>query len=78
MTAADYHDYAGVGCRPPGSSFKPYTLATALSQTLQNKQPGYTIKSMFNGSRRVVIDGTPISNDPSDKRYAGIKPSTTP
>jgi len=67
------YDYAN-GCRPAGSSFKPYTLATALSQTLQNKQPGYTIKSLFNGSQTVVIDGTPISNDPSDKGYSGITP----
>ena len=35
----DNNDYAGVGSRPPGSSFKPYTLATALTQTL-NKTPG--------------------------------------
>jgi membrane peptidoglycan carboxypeptidase len=70
----DYNDYAGVGCRPPGSSFKPYTLATALSQTLQDKQPGYTIKSVFNGSSTVVIDGTSISNDPSDKSVSGFKP----
>ena len=70
----DYNDYAGVGCRPAGSSFKPYTLATALSQTLQSKQPGYTIKSLFNGNQTVVIDGTSISNDPSDKPYSGIKP----
>jgi membrane peptidoglycan carboxypeptidase len=67
------YDYAN-GCRPAGSSFKPYTLATALTQTLQNKQPGYTIKSLFNGSQTVVIDGTTISNDPSDKPYSGIKP----
>ncbi len=72
--AADYNDYAGVGCRPPGSSFKPYTLATALEQTLQNKQPGYTIKSIFNGSASVVIDGTKISNDPSDVSVSGFKP----
>ena len=30
----DNFDYAGIGTRPPGSSFKPYTLATVLTQTL--------------------------------------------
>ncbi len=30
----DSNDYGYVGTRPPGSSFKPYTLATVLTQTL--------------------------------------------
>ncbi len=68
-----YLDYAGTGCRPPGSSFKPYTLATALTQTLAGKQPGYTINTLFNGSQSVVIDGTTIHNDPSDASVSGVK-----
>ena len=67
-------DYAGQGCVRPGSSFKPYTLATALSQTLQGKQPGYTIKSIVDGRKTVDVQGVPISNDPSDAQYAGFHP----
>ena len=70
----DYFDYAGQGWRPPGSSFKPYSLATALTQTLQGKgrKPGYTINTVVDGSQTRVIDGTPISNDPTDKPYSGF------
>jgi membrane peptidoglycan carboxypeptidase len=67
-------DYAAQGCVRPGSSFKPYTLATALSQTVQGKQPGYTIKSIVDGSQTVEVQGIPISNDPSDRQYAGFHP----
>src|SRR5262249_34778916 len=69
----DYFDYAGQGWRPPGSSFKPFTLATALTQTIQGKgqQPGYTINTVVDGSQTRIIDGTPISNDPSDAQYSG-------
>ena len=70
----DSFDYAGAGCRPPGSSFKPYTLATALTQTLANKPPLYTIKTVVDGRQTVTIDGTQISNDPSDKQYSGMVP----
>jgi len=65
-------DYAGA-YRPPGSSFKPYTLATALSENLQGKKPAYAISSTFNGSQCVMIDGTQICNDPSDAPYSGIR-----
>jgi membrane peptidoglycan carboxypeptidase len=65
-------DYAD-GYRPPGSSFKPYTLATALQQNVQGKKPAYAISSNFNGNQTVVIQGTTISNDPSDAPYAGFK-----
>jgi membrane peptidoglycan carboxypeptidase len=67
----DYFDYAGQGWRPPGSSFKPYTLAAALSQNLQGTKPAYAINSIVDGSQTRVIDGTTISNDPSDAQYAG-------
>jgi membrane peptidoglycan carboxypeptidase len=72
---ADYNDYAGVLRRPPGSSFKPYTLATALTQTV-NKTPGVphiAISSYVVGSQCVVIEGKQICNDPSDAPYS--KPS---
>jgi len=65
-------DYAD-GYRPPGSSFKPYTLATALQQNIQGKKPAYAISSNFNGNQAVVINGTTINNDPSDAPYAGFK-----
>ena len=61
-------DYAGQGGRPPGSSFKPYTLATVLTQTL--KQAKYkdhlAINSYVDGSYCKTIDGTKICNDPGD------------
>ena len=66
-------DYAN-GYRPPGSSFKPYTLATALTQNIQGKQPAYAINSVFDGSLCVTIEGTRICNDPSDAEYSGLKP----
>ena len=68
---ADYNDYAAVGCRPPGSSFKPFTLATVLTNNLQGKQPQLAINSIVNGNFTVTIDGTQISNDPSDRPYSG-------
>lgn len=67
----DYFDYAGQGWRPPGSSFKPYTLAAALSQNLRGNKPAYAINSIVDGSQSRVIDGTTIKNDPSDAQYAG-------
>ena len=68
----DNNDYAGDGSRPPGSSFKPYTLATALTATL-NKTPGvphYTLDSRVDGSQCVLIEGRQICNDPSDAQYS--------
>ncbi len=65
----DNFDYAGIGSRPPGSSFKPYTLATVLTQTLK-KSPGtkpLTISSFVNGSYCVPIQGRQICNDPGDE-----------
>ncbi|MDX6430670.1 MAG: hypothetical protein QOE54_3036, partial [Streptosporangiaceae bacterium] len=40
----------------PGSSFKPYVLATALSQ-------GYGLKSLVNGNTPQTIQGVPFTND---------------
>ncbi len=65
----DNFDYAGIGSRPPGSSFKPYTLATVLTQTLKKargKAP-LTISSFVNGSYCVPIQGRQICNDPGDQ-----------
>ena len=68
----DYYDYAGLGSAAPGSSFKPYTLATALQQTLDKKSHGrpLAINSVVNGSYCVRIEGTRICNDPSDRPYS--------
>jgi membrane peptidoglycan carboxypeptidase len=69
----DNFDYAGIGSRPPGSSFKPYTLATVLTQTLKKargKTP-LTIGSFVNGSYCVPIQGRQICNDPGDQSVSG-------
>jgi membrane peptidoglycan carboxypeptidase len=69
----DYYDYAGLGSAAPGSSFKPYTLAAQLTQTLNgNKLHGklLAINSTVNGSYCVTIEGTRICNDPSDKQFS--------
>jgi membrane peptidoglycan carboxypeptidase len=73
----DNFDYAGVGTRPPGSSFKPYTLATVLSQTLDKThgKPRLTLNSKVNGSYCVHIEGVRICNDPSDRPYSSSKVS---
>lgn len=73
----DYNDYAGVGARPAGSSFKPFTLATVLQQTLDRTpgKPRLTISSHVDGSQCVKIQGIQICNDPSDRPYSG--PSVT-
>jgi membrane peptidoglycan carboxypeptidase len=63
-------DYAN-GYRPPGSSFKPYTLATALNENLAGKKPSYAISSTYNGSFCVTISATKVCNDPSDQQYSG-------
>jgi membrane peptidoglycan carboxypeptidase len=65
----DYHDWAGQFARPPGSSFKPYTLATVLTQTInktKNKRH-LAINSIVDGSYCKKIDGTRICNDPGDQ-----------
>jgi len=64
----DNFDYAGIGSRPPGSSFKPYTLATVLTQTLKKApgSPALTIDSRVDGSYCVMIEGRKICNDPGD------------
>jgi membrane peptidoglycan carboxypeptidase len=65
------YDYAN-GYRPPGSSFKPYTLATALTQNLQGKKPAYALDSTFDGSYCVTIEATHICNDPGDEGVSGF------
>jgi membrane peptidoglycan carboxypeptidase len=73
----DFNDYAQ-GYRPPGSSFKPYVLATALSQTQQKKVGSTTtISSLVDGSFSKLIDGTTISNDPSDQSCSSSSVSVT-
>jgi membrane peptidoglycan carboxypeptidase len=62
----DYNDYASVGVASPGSSFKPYTLATALTQTLA-KQGSTTISSQVFGGYTTKIGNDTIQNDPGDK-----------
>jgi membrane peptidoglycan carboxypeptidase len=73
----DYYDYASLGFASPGSSFKPYTLATALTQTVTKKSKGrpITIGSIVNGSFCVTIAGTRICNDPSDAGYSSSQVS---
>jgi membrane peptidoglycan carboxypeptidase len=60
-------DYAQA-YRQPGSTFKPYVLATALQQNLAGVQPAFTIQSKFDGASPQVIDGQSISNDPTDPK----------
>ncbi|MDT4941402.1 MAG: hypothetical protein QOJ34_1491 [Pseudonocardiales bacterium] len=64
----DFFDHARLGGRPPGSSFKPYTLATVLTQTLDQtkNKPHLAINSFVDGSYCKTIDGTKICNDPGD------------
>ena len=69
----DYNDWAGQRANPAGSAFKPYTLATALTQTLR-QTPGkahVAIDSEVDGSYCTTIDGTKICNDPGDKAVSG-------
>jgi membrane peptidoglycan carboxypeptidase len=68
----DYYDYASLGFAAPGSSFKPYTLATALTQTLTKEAKGkpIAIDSRVDGSYCVTIESTKICNDPSDQQYS--------
>ena len=67
----DYYDWASLGSASPGSSFKPYTLATALTQTVQKKAgKPITISAIVNGSFCVTIEATRICNDPSDQQYS--------
>jgi membrane peptidoglycan carboxypeptidase len=61
-------DYAQ-SWRPPGSSFKPYVIATALTQNIKGVKPAYTIQSMFDGSSPQTIDNLKFENDPTDPNY---------
>jgi membrane peptidoglycan carboxypeptidase len=71
----DFNDYAGQGGRPPGSSFKPYTLATVLTQTLK-QTPGKShvaLDSYVDGSYCRTIEGTKICNDPGDQSVSSSR-----
>ncbi|MEO7260352.1 MAG: penicillin-binding transpeptidase domain-containing protein, partial [Jatrophihabitantaceae bacterium] len=61
-------DYAQ-SWRPPGSSFKPYVTATALTQNLKGVKPAYTIQSVFDGASPQTIDNLPFVNDPTDPDF---------
>ena len=65
----DFNDYASHGGRPPGSSMKPYTLATVLGQTVRqvDTKAHYAINSVVDGSYCKMIEGTKICNDPGDQ-----------
>jgi membrane peptidoglycan carboxypeptidase len=65
------YDYAN-GYRPPGSSFKPYTLATALTQNLKGVKPAYALDSVYDGRAEVNIGGVDIKNDPGDAGVSGF------
>jgi membrane peptidoglycan carboxypeptidase len=64
----NYNDWAGQRAHPAGSAFKPYTLATALTQTIKktDNRPHLAINSIVDGSYCRKIEGTKICNDPSD------------
>ena len=71
----DFNDWAGQRANPPGSAFKPYTLATVLTQTLR-QTPGKShvaIDSEVDGSFCTKIEGTKICNDPGDRSISGPK-----
>jgi membrane peptidoglycan carboxypeptidase len=66
----DFNDWAALP-RPPGSSFKPYTLATALTQTVHKTSDKlYGLNSIVDGSYCTSIDTIQICNDPSDQGYS--------
>jgi membrane peptidoglycan carboxypeptidase len=69
----NYNDWAQQRANPPGSSFKPYTLATVLTQTLdQDKNhKHYAIDSRVDGSFCSKIEGVRICNDPGDASVSG-------
>ena len=60
-----------VGCRPPDRRSSRSPSLTVLTDNLQGKQPQLAINSIVNGNFTVTIDGTQISNDPSDRPYSG-------
>jgi membrane peptidoglycan carboxypeptidase len=66
-------DYAGNAARPPGSSFKPYTLAATLTQNIQGKKPAYALSSVYDGNYCRDIEATRVCNDPGDQGVSGFK-----
>ena len=75
---SSYVDYAQAW-RQPGSSFKPYTLATALQQNVDGKKPAYSLSSQFDAKSPARIEGTLLHNDPSDPTsgFFSLKQSMT-
>ncbi|MBE7189743.1 transglycosylase domain-containing protein, partial [Jatrophihabitans endophyticus] len=69
----DFNDYASQGSRPPGSTMKPYVLATALTQTLRQTvgKAHYALDSESLVHRCQRVEGTKICNDPGDDDIAG-------
>jgi membrane peptidoglycan carboxypeptidase len=59
-TSGTGFDYAQTW-RPPGSSFKPYVLATALDLTAHH-QGDTTVRSTFDGSSPRTLGGTVVHN----------------
>jgi membrane peptidoglycan carboxypeptidase len=68
-------DYAQAW-RPPGSSFKPFTLAAVLDANLAGVKPAYAINSTVDGRQPYVVDGLKIYNDPGDASYSYSQPIT--
>ena len=68
----NYNDWVAQR-EPAGSAFKPYTLATALNQTVERTpgRPHLAINSYVDGSYCRRIEGTRICNDISDKTVSG-------
>jgi membrane peptidoglycan carboxypeptidase len=59
----DLSGYTGQWARPPGSSFKAFTLIAALKK-------GISLSSRFNGPPEVSVDGTTIHNSsPGESCY---------
>ncbi len=60
-------DYATQGFRPPGSTFKPYTVATVLTATAQRTTSvPLAVDSLVDGSDARMVQGVKVFNDPAD------------
>jgi membrane peptidoglycan carboxypeptidase len=69
----NYNDWAQQRANPPGSSFKPYTLSTVLTQTLDKDKTHkhFAINTPVDGSFCRKIEGVKICNDPGDASVSG-------
>ncbi len=52
--ANDYYDYASLGSASPGSSFKPYTLATGAHRDARRQVPGQPAHDQLDRGRQPV------------------------